>query len=70
MISQEQYGLEAELAVAEIEQILEGRSEEIDDHGIVVTFGAKPTDERNANTTSEGLVNLGFVFELGMLCFD
>lgn len=67
LVGQEQDSLESEFAIAEVEEVLEGRSEEIDDHRIVVTFGTEPTDERNTNAACEGLVDLGFVFQLGML---
>ena len=70
LISEEQDSLEAELAVAEVEKILERGTEEIDDHGVVVALGAEPTDEGHTNAASEGLVDLGLVLELGMLGFD
>ena len=70
MVSKKQDGLEAELAVAEIEQIFKGGTKEIQDHGVVVTFGSEPPDERDANTARKGLVDLGLIFELGVLCLD
>ena len=70
LIREEQYGLEAELPVAEVEQVFEGGAQKIDDHGIVVALGTEPTDERHANASSEGLVHLGFILELGMLGLD
>ena len=70
LISEKKDGLQAELAVAEVEKVLERGAEEIDDHGIVVAFGPEPTDERNANTTGEGLVDLGLVLKLRMLRLD
>ena len=70
LISEEQDSLEAELAVAEVEKILERGTEEIDDHGVVVALGAEPTDEGHANTTSERLVDLGFILELGVFGLD
>lgn len=70
LISKQEDGLETELAVAEVEEVLERGAEEIDDHGVVVAFGPKPADEGDANTTSEGLVDLRFVLELGMFGLD
>ena len=70
LISEEEDGLEAELAMAEVEQVLERGAEEINDHRIVVTLGAKPTDEGDANAASEGLVDLGFILKLGVLGLD
>lgn len=70
LVSKKEDGLEAEFAVAKIEKVLEGRTKEIDDHRIVVALSAEPPDEGNTNTSCEGLVDLGFVFELGMLGLD
>lgn len=70
MVGQKQDGLEGELPVAEIEQILERRTEKIDDHRIVVTLGTEPADKRNTDATSKGLVNFGLVLELWVLGLD
>lgn len=70
LISEEEDGLEAELAMTEVEQVLKRGAQEINDHRIVVALGAEPTDEGHTNAASEGLVNLGLVLELGMLGFD
>ena len=70
LIGQEEDGLEAELPVAEVEEILEGGTKEIKDHRVVVALGAEPPNEGDANATSEGLVDLGLVFELRMLGLD
>ena len=70
LISQEEDSLEGEFSVAEVEEVLQRRAEEIEDHCIVVTFCAKPTDEGNADTASEGLVDAGLVFELGVFGLD
>jgi hypothetical protein len=70
LVSKKQDGLEAELAVAEIEKILERRTKKVQDHGVVVTFGSEPPDERDANTARKGLVDLGFIFKLRVLCLD
>ncbi len=39
------------LPVAEVEQILQGKTRQIDDHRIVITFGTEPVHERDTNTT-------------------
>lgn len=70
LIGEEKDGLQGELAVAEVEQILQTGAEEIDDHGVVVTFGSEPADERDTDTTSKGLVDTGFIFELRVLGLD
>jgi hypothetical protein len=70
LISKEQDRLEGEFAVAEVEQVLKGRAEQVQNHGIVVTFGAEPADEGNTDTTSKGLVDAGLVLKLGVLGLD
>ena len=70
LISQKEHSLETELAVAEVEQILEGWSEEIDHHRIVIALGAEPANERDTDATSEGFVHLGFILKLRMLGLD
>lgn len=58
LIGKEKDGLEAEFAVAEVEEILERWPEEIDNHRIVVAFSTEPTDKGNTDTASQGLVDL------------
>lgn len=70
MIGQKEHGLQTKLAVAEVEEILERGTKEIDDHRIVVALGAEPTDKGNADTTSKSLVDLGLVLELRVLSLD
>jgi len=70
LISEQQDRLEREFAVAEVEEVLERRTQKVDDHCIVVAFGTEPPDEGNANATSKGLVDLGFVLKLRMLGLD
>ena len=70
LICEEQDSLEGELAIAEVEKILQARSEEIKHHGIIVTLGSKPADEGNPDTSSEGLVDTSLIFELRVLGLD
>jgi len=70
LISEQQNRLEGEFAVAEVEQVLKGRTQEVDDHRVVVTFGAEPPDEGDADTASERLVDLRLVLKLRMLGLD
>ena len=70
MIGQEEHSLQGEFAVAEVEQVLEGGSKEIDNHRIVIALGSKPANEGNPYATREGLVDLGFILELGVLRLD
>ena len=70
LVGQQKDGLQRELAVAEVEQVLETGTQEIDDHGIVVTLGTEPANEGDTDTTGEGLVDAGLIFELGVLGLD
>jgi hypothetical protein len=70
LVGEQEDSLEGEFAVAEVEEILEGRAEKVKDHGVVVTLGAKPSDERNADAASKGLVDAGLILQLGVLGLD
>jgi hypothetical protein len=67
LISKEKNSFERELPIAEVEQVFEGRAQQVDNHRIIVTFGTEPAHERNANATGEGFVDFGFILKLGML---
>jgi hypothetical protein len=64
LVGKKKNGLQRELAVAEIEKILQAGSEEIKNHSIVVTLGSKPTDERDSDTTSKRFVDTCLIFKL------
>ena len=70
LIGQEQNSLQGEFSVAKVEEIFQTRAEKVDNHGIIIALGTEPTDEGNADTTSEGLVDTGLIFELRVLGFD
>lgn len=70
MVGEEENSLEAKLAVTEVEKVLERRAEKVEDHGIVIALGTEPPNKGNANTTSESLVDLRLILELGMLSLD
>jgi hypothetical protein len=70
LVGKEKHSLEAKLAVAKVEKVLERRAKEVEDHRIVIALGTEPPNERNANTTSEGLVDFRFILELGVLSLD
>jgi hypothetical protein len=70
LIGQQKNGLQGELAVAEVEKILQAGSEEIKNHGIVVALGTKPADKWDTDTTGERLVDTGLIFELGVLSLN
>ena len=70
LISEEKDGLQGEFSVAEVEEVLQAGSKKIEDHGIVVTLGTEPADKGDTDTTSKGLVNTSFIFELRVLGLD
>ena len=55
LVSKEQDGFQAEFSVAEIEEIFEGRAK-VKDHGIVATFGSKPSYQGQTDTTCDSVV--------------
>jgi hypothetical protein len=70
LVGEQQDGLQRELAVAEVEEIFQGRAEQVQDHGVVVALGAEPAHKGNADTASERLVDAGLILELGVLGLD
>jgi hypothetical protein len=70
LVGEQEDGLEGEFAVAEVEEILEGGAEEVEDHGVVVALGAEPPDEGNTDAASERLVDAGLILELRVLGLD
>jgi hypothetical protein len=70
LICEEQNGFQTELAIAEIEKVLEGGTKKVEHHGVIVTFGPVPSDEGYTDTTRHCFVDLGFIFELGVFGFD
>jgi hypothetical protein len=67
LIGEEENRLEGELSVAEVEEILERRAEEIENHGVVIALCSEPSHKGYTNATRESLVDLGLIFELRML---
>lgn len=70
LVCEEQDSLQRELPVAEVEQILQTGSEEVKNHGIVVTLSSEPANKRDSHTAGQGLVDTGLIFELGVLGLD
>jgi hypothetical protein len=70
LVGQEKNSLQRELAVAEVEQVLQGRSQEVENHGIVVTLGTEPANKGNSDATSEGLVDASLILKLRVLGLD
>jgi hypothetical protein len=67
LIGEKKNCLQGELAVAEVKEVLQAGSEEIEDHGIVLTLSSEPADKWDTNTTNKRLVDTGLVFELRVL---
>jgi hypothetical protein len=70
LVGKEKHGLQGELSVAEVEQILQTGSKQIENHSIVVALCSEPADKWDADTTSKGFVYASLIFELGMLRLD
>lgn len=70
LIGEQEHGLEGELAVAEVEQVLKTGTKKIDHHGVVVTLGTEPANKWDTDTAGKRLVDTGFILQLGMLCLD
>jgi len=52
LVGQQEDSLQRELSVAKVEEIFQTGAKKVEDHGIVVAFGAEPTDEGDADTAS------------------
>ena len=70
LIGEQENSLQGKFAVAEVKEILQAGPQQIEHHGVVVAFGTEPTNEGNANTTRQGLVDASFIFELRVLGLD
>jgi hypothetical protein len=65
LICKEEDGLEREMPVADLEEIFQGGSEEIDDHDVIVALLAGVHDPGNTWPAHERLVDLRFLAEGG-----
>lgn len=70
LISKQQHSLQRKLAVAEVEQILQGGAKKVQNHGIVVALGTKPADEGDTHAAGKRLVDTGLILELRVLGLD
>lgn len=61
---QHNHRLEGELPVTVVEQVLQGRTQKIDHHRIVLSFLAEPPDERYANTSAQIFIHPRLVVQL------
>ena len=49
LVCQHENGLEAELPLAVVEQVLQGWTQQVDDHDIIVSLHPEPVHVRNAH---------------------
>ena len=70
LVGQGQDGLQRELAVAGLEQVLQAGSEEIETHDVVFTPGSEPVCAGDSDTAGQRLVDTGLIIELGVLGLD
>jgi hypothetical protein len=70
LVREEKDRLQGEFAVAKVEKILQTGAEKVQNHGIVVALGSKPTHKGNSDTSGKGLVHTGFILKLGVLGLD
>lgn len=57
------------MAIAHFEEILKRRSQEINDHNVVVTLSARPHNPWYACASHKGFVNLGFLSKRTVVVF-
>lgn len=70
LVGQQKDRLQRELAVAEVEEILQAGSKKIEHHGIVVTLSAEPANEGNSYAAGQRLVDASFILQLRVLGLD
>lgn len=70
LVGEQEHRFQGELAITEVEEILQARPQQIEHHGIIVTLGAKPTHEGNADPARQRFVDASLIFELGVLGLD
>lgn len=67
LVGEQQNGLQRELAVAEVKEILQTGTQQVKNHSIVVALGSEPADERNTDAASERLVDTSLILQLRVL---
>ncbi len=67
LVREQQHRLEREVAVAPLEEVLERRPEEVDDHDVVVALPSRPHNPRDARATHECLVYLRLLLQRTVL---
>ena len=67
MVCQKDNSFQTELAITVIKEILKRLAQALKNHGIVLAFRSEPTYRGDAGTTSEDLVYVKLMPELGLL---
>ncbi len=70
LIGQHEHCFHCEATRAEVEQVLQARSEQVHDQDVVVLLLAVPANVRYAHATLQDLVQLALVEQLGMTRLD
>lgn len=53
LISKEKDSLQGKFAVAEVEEVFQAGAKKVENHGVVITLGAKPADKGNTNAAGK-----------------
>jgi hypothetical protein len=67
LVCQNQDCLQAKLAVATIEELLKGRAQELENHGIIIPFRSEPVNRWDTDDACKALIDAVFILELGIL---
>lgn len=68
LVCQHEDCLEAELSLAVVKQVFKGRTQEVDNHDVVVTLHSEPVDVGNAYSSLQNSVQLCLIQQLRMFC--
>jgi hypothetical protein len=70
LVRQHENSLQAESSVAAIEELFKGRTESLQNQGIIFTFCAKPVKGRDARASRKVFVDMDFVLKLKVVCVE
>lgn len=70
LVGKQEDRLQGKFAVTKVEEIFQTGTEEVENHGIVVTLSSEPADEGNSNAASKGLVHTSLILKLRVLGLD
>jgi hypothetical protein len=67
LLGQDKHRLERKFVVAELEQILQARTWQIVDRGVIASMNPRPVDRRNTDKTLEAFTDTCLIFKLSMV---